>query len=129
MVVKDAPLVRLKVPLFADRSLRAGIDAPVPSRVTFASLVATLAAPGKDSVEPFSATQVPAVSVLPASCAIVAARLRLPEPASMVPVLLSAPLTRMVDVPVPAVLSMVPAFSISVSPPAGLSTPESDSIR
>ena len=39
-------------------------------------------------------------------------RLSVPESASMVPVLLSVPLTRIVDVLVPAVFSIVPAFSI-----------------
>ena len=57
------------------------------------------------------------MSVLPETCAIVAEMLSVPESASMVPVLLSVPLTRIVEVPVPAVFSMVPALSISVSPP------------
>ena len=39
-----------------------------------------------------------------------------PESASIVPVLFSVPLTRIVDVPVPAVFSIVPALSTRVSP-------------
>ena len=89
----------------------------MPSRVTFAWLVVMLVPLGNARVEPLRAFQVPAVSVLPETWAIVPARLSVPDSASMVPVLLSVPLTRIVDVPVPAVFSIVPALSISVSPP------------
>ena len=69
---------------------------------------------GKASVEPDSAFQMPAVSVLAVICAILAERLSVPESASIVPVLLGVPFTRMVDVPVPAVFSIVPSFTIEV---------------
>ena len=89
-----------------------------PSRETFAWLVVIVVPLGKASVEPSRAFQVPAVRVLPETCATVAARLTVPESAAMVPLLVSIPLTRIVDVPVPAVFSITPELLISVSPPS-----------
>ncbi len=62
---------------------------------------------------------------VPETCAIAAERASVPESASMVPVLFSVPLTRIVDVPVPPVFSIVPSLTMAVSRPKGLSTSRS----
>ena len=61
---------------------------PCPSSVMFAWLVVMLVPLGNASVEPSRASQVPAVRVLPETCAMVAARPMVPDSASMVPVLI-----------------------------------------
>ena len=62
---------------------------------------------GNDNVEPSRALHIPSASVVPESCPIVAERASVPDSASMVPVLVSVPLTRMVEVSDPAVFSIV----------------------
>jgi hypothetical protein len=66
-VVKLAPLVMVKRPLFATRPALPVILAPVPPRVMFAALLVMAVPVGNARVAPFSAFQVPVVRVLPES--------------------------------------------------------------
>ena len=113
-VVKSAPSVRLKLPLLEVRPAMPAIVAPAPPRVMLASLVVMVVPVGNSRVAPSRAFQVPPVSVVPESWLmevgfeVQRAGIGLDGAG----VGQRAVDRQRRDVPVPAVLRIVPALSI-----------------
>ena len=129
-VVKLAPASIANEPVFVARFAIPWICAPRPESTRLAWLVMIFVPPGNSSIEPFNASHVPPVSVVPEIWVVVLASTNtMPGSASIVPVFDRLPLTNNVDVPVPAVLSIVPSLMTAVCPPPELSMPESDPMQ
>ena len=117
-VVKFAPPVSEKLPLLEPSPAMPAMFAHAAAKGEIPGVGGDVGAGGELQAGAVLAFQVPAVNVLPESWSVprVAASAIVPESASMVPVFVIEPKTLKLDVPVLAVLRMIPALSREVCP-------------